>query len=233
MKYQEFAKILKNNIDSGIYQKSEKLPTEDELIAEYNVTRYCVRNAVNVLVDMGCIYSVQGSGIFVRKSNREGCLNASATKGFSAEYSNKEVKTKVIDFEVISADEDLSERMKCKLGTMIYYIVRLRIIDGVNFAVEYNYYNKEIIHYMNKEIAEGSLYSYVTNDLGLNIGFADKIILSDKLNKEDSKLLKLEEGDPALIVMDDSYLSNGLMFATSNVIYNYKYAKVFNLATMK
>ncbi|KHD16327.1 GntR family transcriptional regulator [Clostridium butyricum] len=62
----KFAKTLKNKKDTGIYQESEKLPTEDELKAKYNVTRYCVRNEVNVLVDMGCVYSVQGSEIFGR-----------------------------------------------------------------------------------------------------------------------------------------------------------------------
>lgn len=233
MKYQELADIIKIDIDNGVYHESGKLPTEDNLIKEYSITRYCVRNAIEILVSMGYIYPVQGSGMFVRESKREGCLSVNSTKGISAEYPDKNIETKVIRLNVIEADEEIAKRMKCKVGTQIYDIVRLRIVDGEYFAVEYNYYNKEIVHYINKEIAEGSLYSYIRNDLGINIGFADKIILADELDKESSELLHLKEGAPALVVMDDAYLSNGQIFDVSKVIYNYKLAKLFNLAVMK
>lgn len=233
MKHKELADILKKNIDNGKYHEYGKLPTEDMIMNEYGVTRYCVRNSIEILVNMGCVYPVQGSGMFVRESKRDGCLSVNDTRGLQAEFKKENIETKLISMEIVEADNKLSKIFKCDVGTPIYNIVRLRIVEKKLFSVEYTYYNKDIVHYLNKKIVEDSIYSYIKNDLGLNVGFADKIISCEKLEKEASELLHLETGEPALIVEDEAYLSNGQIFNVSKVIYNYKYVKLFNLASMK
>lgn len=233
MKYQELASIIKKNIEEGVYRETAKLPTEDNLMKQYSVSRYCVRNAINILVELGLVYPVQGSGIFVRESKKEGCLSLGSTKGLTAELAGHRVDAKVFHIEIIKADEKIATRMKCKIGTPVYYIVRLRLLDDVPLAVEYTYYNQEIVNYIDEKIAEGSLFGYVKNTLGLNIGFADKVLYCDKLPEETASYLGRETGEPAIIIEDDAYLSNGKMFNASVVYYNYKIAKFFDLAEMK
>lgn len=53
-------------IKSGAYESDERLPTELELAAEFQVSRPVVRDALKRLRDQGLIYSRQGSGSFVR-----------------------------------------------------------------------------------------------------------------------------------------------------------------------
>jgi len=233
MKYQELASIIKENIKNGKYRETEKLPTEDKLMQQYGVSRYCVRNAINILVELGLVYPVQGSGMFVRESKREGCLSLGSTKGLTAELSDHTVEAKVYHLEIIPADEKIATRMKCKIGTPIYYIIRLRTLDGVPLSVEYTYYNQEIVTKIDEKIASGSLFGYIKNTLGLNIGFADKVLYCNKLPEEAASYLGLPPGDPAIIIEDDAYLSNGQMFNASVVYYNYKIAKFFDLAEMK
>lgn len=233
MKYQELASIIKENIKNGKYRETEKLPTEDKLIQQYGVSRYCVRNAINILVELGLVYPVQGSGMFVRESKREGCLSLGSTKGLTAELSDHTVEAKVYHLEIIPADEKIATRMKCKIGTPVYYIIRLRTLDGVPLSVEYTYYNQEIVTKIDEKIASGSLFGYIKNTLGLNIGFADKVLYCNKLPEEAASYLGLPPGDPAIIIEDDAYLSNGQMFNASVVYYNYKIAKFFDLAEMK
>lgn len=233
MKYQELANILKENIDDGSYHETGKLPTEEQLVEQYGVSKYCVRNAISILVEFGLVYLVQGSGMYIRESKREGCMSLRNTRGVTAELKGHSVKTRVVHLEIISADERIASRMKCKTGTPVYYIIRARSVDGVPLSVEYTYYNQEIVPVIDEKIAEGSLFGYIKKDLGLNISFADKILRADKLTKEAAELLGLEAGDPAVIVEDDAYLSNGQMFNASVVYYNYKTAKFFELAEIK
>ena len=47
------------------------------------------------------------------------------------------------------------------LETPVYYLKRLRIVDGVPYALERTYYNKDIVPYLGKEIAEGSIFRYL------------------------------------------------------------------------
>lgn len=233
MKSQEFAQLLQTNINNGLYSETGKLPTEDMLMKQYGVTRYCVRGAVNLLVSLGEVYPVQGSGMFVRESKREGCLSLNNTTGLTAGFDPDTVVTRVLALDLEEADAALAKRMKCPFGTPIYALKRLRIVDGEPYAVEYSYYAKSIVHILNREIAEGSLYRYIREDLALNIGFADKVVYAEKLNADDAALLNLSEGDPTLIAEDDAYLSNGQMFNASKMVYHYQKVKFFNLANLK
>ena len=61
-------------------------------------------------------------------------------------------------------------------------------------------------------------------------GFADKYLTAIKLSKEDAKLLNLNENDPAIMINDNIHLSNGLLFNTSNIIYNYQATNFYSVA---
>lgn len=227
MKYQEFANILTEDINKGVYKTNDKLPTEDSLIDMYGVSRYCVRKAINTLIEDGEVYSIQGSGMFIRRSKREGCMNLGTTKGLTSELAGQEVLTKVITIESVQADELIAKRMHCDIGTWCYYLERVRYIDQEPLSVEYTYYNKELIPYIDETIASGSLFGYIKNELKLNVGYADKMISCGKLDVSSAKLLGLNEGEPTLIVEDEAYLANGQMFNASRICYHFEKTKFY------
>ncbi|SEI12897.1 DNA-binding transcriptional regulator, FadR family [Paracoccus alkenifer] len=53
-------------IKSGAYQDDDRLPSEHEMAAEFDVSRPVVREALRRLREKGLIYSRQGAGSFVR-----------------------------------------------------------------------------------------------------------------------------------------------------------------------
>ncbi|OLP61648.1 GntR family transcriptional regulator [Xaviernesmea oryzae] len=53
-------------IKSGAYRPDERLPTEHDLAAEFEVSRPVIREALKRLRDQGLIYSRRGAGSFVR-----------------------------------------------------------------------------------------------------------------------------------------------------------------------
>ena len=55
-----------NRILEGEYKEGERLPTEHEMAAEFQVSRPIVREALRRLRERGLIYSRQGAGSFVR-----------------------------------------------------------------------------------------------------------------------------------------------------------------------
>lgn len=233
VKYKEIAKSIENAILHDEYVERAKLPTEEELMQRFLVSRNTIRKAISLLADRGYVYQVQGSGIFIRQRSKEGYITLGNMRGLTGDFSSKKITTKLLNLELVKADEEIADKMRCTVGTSLYHVKRLRYLDETNFAVEYSYYNKDIIPYLNSDIVEKSIYSYILNDLKLNIGFADKIIYCDKLSKEHSELLGLDEGDPATIIEDTVFLTNGLIFDVSKVIYNYKMAKMLSLANYK
>lgn len=58
---------LEEIIKGGFWKPGDKLPTEAELCAKYNVGRSTVREALNMLKAQEMLYTVPGQGTFVKK----------------------------------------------------------------------------------------------------------------------------------------------------------------------
>ena len=55
--------VLKDRILAGHYSVKMRLPIEDELITEFDSSRYAVRKAIAQLAKDGLVYSVKGRGV--------------------------------------------------------------------------------------------------------------------------------------------------------------------------
>ena len=151
------------------------------------------------------------------------------TKGFSGK---RLVRTELIDFKIIKSDEYLSKKMKCDINTDIYFVNRIRYIDDKIYCIEYSYFNKEYITYLDENIAKKSIYEYIMNDLGLGISVADRVISCENIDKEDAKVLELEN-NICLVSENKAYLNNGKIFDYSKDIINYKSFKLAFLSNSK
>ena len=60
-------KDIKKAINAGRYEPGQKIPSENQLALDYDVTRQTVRKALGKLIDEGYLYSKQGSGTYVAK----------------------------------------------------------------------------------------------------------------------------------------------------------------------
>lgn len=66
---QQVIQNLQHAIGSGRWPVGSKLPLEAELLEEYEVSRVTLRQAVQALVHVGMLETIQGSGTFVRASH--------------------------------------------------------------------------------------------------------------------------------------------------------------------
>ncbi|QWH84310.1 GntR family transcriptional regulator [Bacillus mycoides] len=227
-KYKQIVDVLEQNIRDGLFNETKKLPTEEALMNRFEVSRNTIRKVISQLVNRGYIFQVQGSGMFLRETSVTDYINLGSLRGLTKNLVSQNIETKVLEIEVIEANEEIVERMQCEIGTRLYFLKRLRIVDGKPFSIEVSYFKKDIIPYLNEEIALSSVYSYFIEDLRLNIGFADKVISCEKINKENAKLLELNEGDPALLIENTVYLVNGTIFELSQSMFHYEKTKLLN-----
>ncbi|MEP7456691.1 FadR/GntR family transcriptional regulator [Phyllobacterium sp. SB3] len=63
----QLVRAIADRISSGQYARGERLPTEQEMIGEFNVSRTVVREAVANLKAKGLVHTQQGIGAFVLK----------------------------------------------------------------------------------------------------------------------------------------------------------------------
>ncbi|MBW3093475.1 GntR family transcriptional regulator [Bifidobacterium sp. 82T10] len=233
VKQRELATKILHRIEAGEFAETSRLPTEDQLIEQYGVSRYCVRGAIAVLAEAGEVFPVRGSGVFVREERNGIYMPISTSYGIAADFPGRKVVSKVCELAVTRADEQLAKRMRCDVDAPVWRVVRLRCVDDLPISYETAWYLKEYVPFLNEDIASGSLYRYMRDDLGLRFGFTDKVIHMGWLGAEAARRLGLEEGDPAICIEDDAFLSNGRLFNASYNLYHYKNAKFYAMASMR
>ncbi len=64
--YQQLYDAILNKVRSGEYQVGEKIPSEEQLMTIYGVSRVTVRNAIKQLVDENILIKRHGKGTFVQ-----------------------------------------------------------------------------------------------------------------------------------------------------------------------
>lgn len=89
-KYLQLYQLLKGQVQQGIFQTGEYLPSEHQLCQEHGLTRTTVRHALDELIRDGFIVKEQGKGSRVRERGKS--LNLLNVKGFS-EAAGPDVQT--------------------------------------------------------------------------------------------------------------------------------------------
>ncbi|HBS44981.1 MAG TPA: GntR family transcriptional regulator [Paenibacillus sp.] len=100
--YAQLQKILKEDIIQGKYREGETIPSETQLMQEYNITRTTIRKAIVNLVNEGLLKTVHGKGTIV--SLKEIRYNIWNFSGFTDYFNNKNETpiSKVLENQVIS-----------------------------------------------------------------------------------------------------------------------------------
>lgn len=235
VKYKMISDKLEKEILDGVYIKNNKIPTE-EIVKRFNVSRNTVRKAIDNLAKKGYVYQIQGSGVFVKNIEEDldyEVINLQNMHGLTNDLINKSIDSKLIEFKIIKADEFLAEKMKCDINEKIYFVNRIRYVDDEIFGIEYSYYNKNVITYLDEKIALKSIYNYIMKDLKLTIGAVDRKIYADELTIKDAKIMNYKEKMPCLVNENKAYLNTGKIFDYSRTILNYKNVKFSFLSNCK
>lgn len=66
-RHEQISAWLREHIEAGRYEPDEKLPSENELCEQFDVSRVTIRRALQTLEHEGYIYRRQGLGSFVRE----------------------------------------------------------------------------------------------------------------------------------------------------------------------
>jgi len=187
---------LKKRVLSGQYNIKMRLPTEESLIEEFNVSRYAVRKAIKQLADDGLVYSVKGKGVVVlEQTPKTQEINISLEKIGGLQSLNKDQKldrkTIISDFKQIIVDEELSHKTSFAIGIPVYAIKRVRRINNKNAVLDINYFNAQIVPNITPEIARGSIYTYIKQDLKMKIAVVKRQLRIEHASQVDYQNLNL------------------------------------------
>lgn len=201
-KFKEIFLDLEQKILTKKYPPNTLLPSENQLIKMYNVSRETVRKALNLLRDAGYIQKKQGKGSIVLDVRR---LNFPITglTSFKELQSAQQIpsETTVVEIKKIPVSSSLSEITAWSKKQFVWKLVRQRRINGEVVILDKDYLLVDIIPELPQEEAQDSIYDYFENDLKLDIAYAQKEIAADPVTPELLDLMDLHPEDRHVITV--------------------------------
>ena len=213
-KYRQIYERLAERMKTGEYAAESKLPSETELMHEYEASRGTVRKALDLLQEHGYVRKHHGKGVFVlRRDQIEFQFNGIVS--FSEVYASllgRSIQTSVASFEDIEAPTWLADRMNLEPGTRMYRIERVRNFDGEDVILDVNYFVKDLVPGLTEEIAAQSIYAYVEHELGMQISYAKRKIAAEDVTELDRMRLDLHDYEYVIVITNDTFLYEGRQF---------------------
>ena len=127
-------------ISAAKFQETFKLPSEYELVEQFQVPRIKVRNVYTLLEKMGLIYSKKGIGRFIKHQQKPLNVVMSGNVSFSEKMKSQTAnyKSQVTKYERVPADHAIYQNAAIEQEPL-YLIERLRFIDDEPAAIHRSY----------------------------------------------------------------------------------------------
>lgn len=222
LKYQSIAQDIHQTIEDGSLKPNDKLPTVVELCDLYHVSKITVKRAIDLLTEQGLVISKRGSGTYVKNAKDHSTDNFMFTRsdrarGFTVEHGDlgKEISSVVYDFSIVNPPEDVAKHLGISPDDFTYRHCRVRCLDGVPIVIEYTYMPLELIPGLKKSVLYKSVYSYISDKLGLKISSFHRIIRAIPATDEEAERLDTAPGAPLLELEQVGFLDDGSAFEYS------------------
>ena len=203
--YSRVATIIQHKIASGQYEPGERLPTEDELVGQFGVSKITVRNALALLESDSLINRIRGKGTFVAdtipeiKQSVHTNLNQMVERMKGSRTQPLEIKTiSVADSRI---PKDIHNFFKMANLDEIARIRRIETHENVLYFYE-NYMLPDMArHITKKELAEKkSIQKVLHKKTGLTVTKGEMYLQAVPAEPDISQLLKCQSFEPLIHV---------------------------------
>jgi GntR family transcriptional regulator len=210
--YHQLMERLKDSIEKGNWTPGDKIPSENQLMEQFGVSRNTAKKAIEELVQAGILYRIQGKGTFVAKPKLQQSLMGFYS--FSKVLKEKGLNPKDIILKIEEVKPTAKTREALQLGEDEHVIEmkRLRCANNDPYILESSFIPKGVVSDPEqlKNVGEISLYDLFLQQFNIVVTRAKEAFEPVLIRADESEYLQTEEGSPALLLERTAYDSEGL-----------------------
>ncbi|CYV03473.1 GntR family transcriptional regulator [Streptococcus suis] len=220
-KYKKVYADIKEKIEQNIWQANQEMPTENELMDIYSYSKDTIRKALSLLEMDGYIQKRQGRNSIILDHNlvRKPFVSELKTVSELNRSAHHQVQTELTNLYIVQGQPEVMKELEVDEKTDLYRVSRVRTIDGERLEYEISYFDRRIVPYLSKEVAESSIYKYLEEELGLEISHSRREISFRFATEEEKSLLDLADYDMVVSVTSTTYLADGRPFQYGTITY--------------
>jgi GntR family transcriptional regulator len=201
--------LLDRILSTGLAQ-GDKLPSEHDLIRQFDVSRVTVRQALESLRTEGIIESHHGKGWFLRRVCAVQNLGRLLGFGEMLAPMGVRVRSEVLDLTECAAPDAVTAAFGLPPGSPLVRIARLRIAGARVMSYDLSFFPLEVGRRLrNLDLARQDIFVLIERTLGIPLGFADVTLEMAPAEAEPAERLHIAPATPIFKMTRLTYDSRG------------------------
>lgn len=196
--YRRLARALLSDIAGGRLRPGDQIPTEDELIKAYRVSRITVRQALDILRTRGLVERVAGRGSFVTRPPGTYVMTINSIEDVVLAGADSEVT--VLEWKAIRPGPAVERRLHLA-GQRAWVLRTVRHRDAVPLCYSETYTLLDIGRRIDRGVlARQTVLETIETKLGIQVGTAVEEISAGLADRELGSYLQVLRGSPLVVV---------------------------------
>jgi GntR family transcriptional regulator len=144
--YYQLQEVLKERIESGVWQPGDALPSEPELARGFGISRVVVRQALAILEDDRQIVRQKGRGTFVARAKLD--ARAGGLSRLLVDRRAPGISVQVLDVRTADVEDYIRARLGCGSGQPIFRVTTVLSLRGIPLAITYSFFRREEVGWL-------------------------------------------------------------------------------------
>lgn len=202
---------IKRQINQGVWEIGQRLPSERDLADDYEVSRMTLRQAITLLVEEGILERRVGSGTYVAGHRVQEKMRGTTSFTEIVKSQGKKPSSSVISYQRKLANDSEMKRLGLKASDYVIRMERVRFADDIPLVFEVAAIPEKLIRHFKREDITKHFFKTLT-DNGFEIGKSQQTIYAKNANDRVAKYLSIPKGQAVLALTQVSYFADGMPF---------------------
>ncbi len=205
--YVQVQNWMKENISSGIWKASEKIPSESDLADQLQISRGSLKQAIKQLVEEGVLLQIHGKGTFVKGKQLESPVaERLISTAESLLESGNQFTTQVVSVERMVAPHPVAEALNTQVDAQVYRLQRTRFLKEIPVMFLENYLSCERFPDLEKvDFESETLFSIMEQRYECKIHWGKRSFVAEGATPSKAELLQIEKGTPIILLEQVTY----------------------------
>jgi len=199
--YYQIAQILRSQIHSQEYKANDMLPTEDEMMRTFGVSRTTVRQAFQLLHNQGLIRRIAGKGTFVQPESHARHTDWSVQSIEGLIHAGSVTGRRLLGTKTIRAGEGLARSLRIPPGSGVTQYRKVEFVDEEPFFHATIHVPHELAAKIPVErVKKDPIFTLIEERCRLRIQEVRQWVTASLASSDIARHLKVKPGDPVLLV---------------------------------
>jgi GntR family transcriptional regulator len=208
--YGRVEEVLASEIARGDLQPEDRLPSEEELLKRFDVSRITVRRAIQNLIQRGMVEIRRGHGTYVLAPR----ISQDLTKlsGFVEDMDThgRKATARVLSQQVVAAHASVARQLGISKGTRVMRIERVRLADSIPMSFDETYLPLEIGQkIVSNDLRSKPIFTLLEKKYGIPLIEAEYKLEAALASEHVAEALEIAAGEPIFRIERTSFTEGG------------------------